>query len=96
MDDTRNVTQYRQEDVDEKVGIATALEEDTKGRKDDGEDNLADVATVGATLLIILITARRKSRSRVRKMVAGENGMTFGAVVDEGAHDLPCRERHDQ
>lgn len=36
MDDTRYVTQYGQENVDEKVGIATALEEDTKRRKDDG------------------------------------------------------------
>lgn len=44
MDNTRNVTQYCQENVDEEVGIATALEEDTKGREDDGEDDLADVA----------------------------------------------------
>ena len=29
MNNTRNVTQYRQEDVDEKVGIATALKENT-------------------------------------------------------------------
>lgn len=44
MDDTRNVTQYCQQDVDEEVGIATALEEDTEGREDDREDDLADVA----------------------------------------------------
>ena len=52
VDDSGNVTQYGQEDVDEKVGIATALEEDTKGWEEDGEDDLADVATVKATLII--------------------------------------------
>ncbi len=44
MDDARDITQYRQEDVDEEVGIATALEEDTDGRQEDGEDDLDDVA----------------------------------------------------
>ena len=29
MNNTRDVTQYRQEDVDEKVGIATTLKENT-------------------------------------------------------------------
>lgn len=53
MDDTRNVTQYCQEDVDEEVGIATALEEDTEGREYDREDDLADVATVKVTLVMI-------------------------------------------
>lgn len=53
MDNTRNVTQYCQENVDEEVGIATALQEDTKGREDDGEDDLADVATVKVTLVMM-------------------------------------------
>lgn len=44
MDDTRNITQYCQENVDEEVGIATALEKNTKRREEDGEDDLADVA----------------------------------------------------
>ena len=44
MDDTRNVAQDCQEDVDEEVGIATALEEDTKRWEDDGENDLADIA----------------------------------------------------
>lgn len=39
-----NVTQDGQQDVDEEVGIATALEEDTERRKEDGEDDLDDVA----------------------------------------------------
>ena len=29
VDDTRNVTQDRQQNVDEEIGIATSLEEDT-------------------------------------------------------------------
>lgn len=56
MNNTRNVTQYRQEDIDEKVGIATALKEDPEGRKDDGEDDFANVATVKATSLVIFVT----------------------------------------
>lgn len=44
MDDTRNVAQDGQQDVDEEVGIATALEEDTKRWEDDGENDLADIA----------------------------------------------------
>lgn len=44
MDDPGNVTQYGQEDVDEKVGIATALEEDAERWEEDSEDDLADVA----------------------------------------------------
>lgn len=44
MDDTRDVTQNGQQDVDEEVGIATSLKEDTKRRENDGKDDLADVA----------------------------------------------------
>lgn len=29
MDDTWDVAQYREEDIDQKIGIATTLEEDT-------------------------------------------------------------------
>ena len=43
MDDTRNVTQDGQQDVDEKVGIATSFKEDTQRREDDGKDDLADI-----------------------------------------------------
>ena len=43
VDDARNVTQNCQTDVDEQVGIAASLEEDTEGWEDDGEDDLADV-----------------------------------------------------
>ena len=40
----RNVTQASQQDVDEEISIAAALEEDTEGREEDGEDDLDDVA----------------------------------------------------
>lgn len=43
MDDTRNVAENCQADVDEQVRTTSTLEEDTKRREDDGEDNLADV-----------------------------------------------------
>lgn len=33
----RNVTQDSQQDVDEEISIAAALEEDTQRREDDGE-----------------------------------------------------------
>ena len=36
MDDTREVAQNREEDVDEEITAASALEEDTKRREDDG------------------------------------------------------------
>ena len=44
VDDTRDVAQDCQEDVDEEIGIATALKEDTKRWEDDGENDLADIA----------------------------------------------------
>lgn len=44
MNDTRNVTQNGQQDVDEQVRVATTLEEDTKRWEEDGKDDLDDVA----------------------------------------------------
>lgn len=48
VDDTRNVTQDGQQDVDEKVGIATSFKEDTQRREDDGKDDLADISVAGS------------------------------------------------
>lgn len=45
MDDAGNVTEDSQEDVDEQVRAAAALEEDAKRGQDDGKDDLADVAS---------------------------------------------------
>lgn len=44
MDDTRDVTKNRQENVDEEICAAATLEEDAKRWQEDGEDDLDDVA----------------------------------------------------
>lgn len=51
VDDSRNVTQDGEQDVDEQVGTASALEEDTQRGQEDGKDDLADVA-VGSIVSI--------------------------------------------
>jgi hypothetical protein len=43
VDDSWNVTEDGQEDVDEEVGIATTFQKHTDGRNEDGEDDLDDV-----------------------------------------------------
>lgn len=53
MDDTRNVTENGQEDVDEEVSAATTLEEDSDGWDEDGEDDLDDVAGEVVSLLCL-------------------------------------------
>jgi len=45
VDDARNVAEDGEEDVDQDVSTASALEEYTKRWEDDGEDDLADVAS---------------------------------------------------
>ena len=44
VDDSGNVTEDGQQDVDEEVGIAATLKEDTKRGQNNGEDDLDDVA----------------------------------------------------
>jgi hypothetical protein len=39
-----NVSKHSQQNVDEEVGVASALKEDTDRWEDDGEEDLADVA----------------------------------------------------
>jgi len=43
VNDTGNVTQDGQEDVNEEVGIASTLKENTKRREEDGEDDLDNI-----------------------------------------------------
>jgi len=45
VDDTGDVTQNCEEDVDAEIAAAALLEEDTKRREEDGEEDLADVAS---------------------------------------------------
>lgn len=44
VNDTRNVTQDGQQDVDEEVRIASALKENTERGEENGEDDLDEVA----------------------------------------------------
>jgi len=44
VDDARDPTKDRQEDVDEEISSAAALKKDAEGRENDGSDNLADIA----------------------------------------------------
>lgn len=44
MNDAGDVAQDRQEDIDQQVGAAATLEEHTERRKDDGKNDLANVA----------------------------------------------------
>lgn len=55
MNDAGNVTKDGQQDVDEEVSTAAALEEDTKRRKDDGEDDLDDVAEKGVSTRLVCV-----------------------------------------
>jgi len=45
VNDTWNVTKTGQENVDQEIGTATTLEEDTDGWENDGKDDLADIAS---------------------------------------------------
>lgn len=68
----RNVAQDGQEDVDEEVGIASALEEDAQRRNEDGEDDLDDVAvelSVTRTMLRV-DSVRTKTDLAVKGMAA--------------------------
>jgi len=44
VNDARDITKNRQQDVDEEIGTAASLKEDTKRWEDDGKNDLADVA----------------------------------------------------
>jgi hypothetical protein len=63
VDDTRDVTQDGQDDVDEEVGAAAALEEDTDGWEEDGEDDLDDVAVERECQLRLVSSSGRESRA---------------------------------
>jgi len=44
VDDTRNVTQDGQQDIDQEIRSATTLKEDTKRWDEDGKEDLDDIA----------------------------------------------------
>lgn len=43
MNDSWNVSQYCEENVDEEISVAASFEKDTKRRQEDGKDDFADV-----------------------------------------------------
>ena len=46
VNDTRNPTQNGQTDVDEEISTASPLKENTQGREDDREEDLADITEI--------------------------------------------------
>lgn len=44
VDDSGDVTQDCEQDVDQEVGTAASLEDDTYGRQNDGNNDLGDIA----------------------------------------------------
>jgi hypothetical protein len=61
VDDTREVTEDGEQDVDEEVGSAATLKEDTQRREEDGKEDLADIAvdTIISPLLVLRWVNRR-------------------------------------
>jgi hypothetical protein len=62
VDDTGNITQAGQDDVDEEISAAAALEEYTERREEDGENDLDDVAESGVSRMLSLQCARAAVR----------------------------------
>lgn len=60
MDDTRNVAQDCQTNVDEEIAAASSLHEDSDRREDDGKDKLEDVAEGKSHGWLICSGARRR------------------------------------
>lgn len=71
MDDTRDVSQNREQDVDEQIGAAATLEEDSQGREEDGKNDLEDVA-VGRNMVSTLKPAGRIGGERNAALPSGE------------------------
>jgi hypothetical protein len=59
VDDTGNVTQNGEQNVDAEISTTSALQEDTDGRENDGKNDLEDVASgerhVGGWLCRLLV-----------------------------------------
>jgi len=52
VDDTWDITQDREEDVDQEICSASSLEENTNWWEDDGKKDLADVAKAGKSVYV--------------------------------------------
>lgn len=83
VDDSGDVTEDGEEDVDEEVGAAAALEEDADGGEEDGEDDLADVA--GWVLV-----------GRVRRGFCFNCSSPRAGEFEAGGVVVPSSESHDE
>ena len=87
VNNARDVTQDCEEQVDEKVGAATTLEEDSEWWKEDGENDLDNVARVSSQYAV-----------RVRISAAFVDARAHPAQMSWKAGKkklLPSGERHD-
>jgi len=79
VDDAGDETQDGQGNVDEQVGAAAALEEDSQRGQDDGEDDLADVAGSGqsrcSSSLRNLAAASQLATRLVTRLVGPSSGI---------------------
>jgi len=57
VDNSGNVTENSQEDVDEEIGAATTLKEYTERRKEDGDNDLDDVSVAFSQRCFRLLTS---------------------------------------
>lgn len=57
--DQGRLTEDGEKDVDQKISAAAALKEDTQRRKNDGKDDLADIAEKSVWLTICLFSPIR-------------------------------------
>lgn len=68
MDNTRDVTQDREQDVDEQVGAAATLQEDSQRGEEDGKNDLEDVAVEGKTWSALYLSCRQHWGLWARRM----------------------------
>jgi hypothetical protein len=74
VDDTGDVTQDGQQDVDEEISTASALQEDTDGRQEDGKNDLADIAGGERHDVCLFCKSSREARSKGCVKVVGKVG----------------------
>ena len=88
MDDSWNVTEDSQQDVDEEVGTAATLKEDTKRWENDGKDDLADVAVMSLLAIGLVVyktqwqAIRRSYAEAVRRTMTSSRSCCL--LCDEG------------
>lgn len=69
VDDARNVTQDGEQDVDEQISTAAALEKHTQRWQEDGKDDLADIAVFSTMLAALLPEEASTEKKRGGSMI---------------------------